>query len=563
MGSLSERCKTGGVLAATFFFASWSASIGRRRKTALVTTIAHQLTRYHPELQEEISKAIDANSDIFDKNLHTQMEVLVLTPLQKIARPVSRPGLQGAIIIDGLDECEAEQYHESSSTSSQGKPERRNAEDQREILQVLQAASLDPSFPFRIIIASRPERVFREFFDPENNDNATTFAQKLDLHEDYNADADITLFFQAQFNQIRRRYDLPSSWPPPEAFETLVANASGQFIYAATVIRFLDAGHREPPEVLLEAALKMHSAARKIASNPLEQLDALYIHILKSSPDPPLSVLWIRSIHKLNNIRYSYASNIELLLRTDPETPSSEVQHLLGNLHSLIRAPHPGNQSIIQYAFYHRSLFDFLDDPDRCRELYVEKREIDVLIWDGFIRVCASEFASALPFGSLLKNETDVIPFEGGRDNRSPYPESFLSFLARLPFAISVDLSSTHTRPTPASADWWVLLAISRKVGGSLWQIFRGVHYSVRAVLNPSKPQTETQSSFVLCPQCSWYRCKPACRIWSRAILRRLGSATWVAPGMWWPDRGNSQRSRFLSLFYKALHFKPLNRSSW
>jgi hypothetical protein len=138
---------------------------GRRRKTALVTTIAaHQLAQYHADLRKEISKAVEAKSDIFDKNLHVQMDVLILGPLQKVARRPDEPDLRGAIIIDGLDECESEQYHD---TNLRYKPLRTNAEDQMEVLQVLQAAASDPSFPFRILIASRPERVFREFFGTE------------------------------------------------------------------------------------------------------------------------------------------------------------------------------------------------------------------------------------------------------------------------------------------------------------------------------------------------------------------------------------------------------------
>ncbi|RXW23294.1 hypothetical protein EST38_g2574 [Candolleomyces aberdarensis] len=221
MGSLSERCKVGGFLAATFFFASWSASVGRRRKSAFVTTIAHQLARHHPEVREEISKAIEANSDIFNKNLYTQMDLLVLGPLRGIARRPDRPDLRGAVIIDGLDECEAEQYHDTTTAKSKYKspPPRTKDQDQLEILQVLRTASSDPSFPFRILIASRPERVFREFFDPENN--PTPFFQKLDLHEDYNADTDIGLFLEAHFSRIRRRYRLPPSWPSPQAIQTL------------------------------------------------------------------------------------------------------------------------------------------------------------------------------------------------------------------------------------------------------------------------------------------------------------------------------------------------------
>ncbi|RXW14501.1 hypothetical protein EST38_g11354 [Candolleomyces aberdarensis] len=254
MGSLADRCAANGLLGGTFFFASWSASIGRRRKTGFVTAIAHQLTQHREDLKNAISVALEKNPGIFEKNLHVQMEMLVLAPLREVVRESDGPGLQGAIIIDGVDECEAEQYHDTTSTGPRAKPVRTNAQDQLEILQVLRAASSDPCFPFRILVASRPERVFREFFDPENN--AASFAKKLDLHEDYNADADINLFFEAHFNQIRRRYGLPHSWPPPGAIQTLVKNASGQFIYAATVIRFLDMGHEEPPKALLETILE-------------------------------------------------------------------------------------------------------------------------------------------------------------------------------------------------------------------------------------------------------------------------------------------------------------------
>ncbi|KAJ2928675.1 hypothetical protein H1R20_g8419, partial [Candolleomyces eurysporus] len=381
MGSLADRCAANGHLGATFFFASWSASIGRRRKTAFVTTIAHQLAQHREELKKAISTAIEKNPGIFEKNLHVQMEILILSPVREAVCQSDGTGLQGAIIIDGLDECEAEQYHDTTTTGPRGKPARTNAQDQLEILQVLQAASSDPSFPFRLLIASRPERVFREFFDPENN--PTLLAQKLDLHEDYNADADITLFLEAQFNQIRRRHHLPLSWPPQGTIQILVEKASGQFIYASTVLRFLDMGHQEPPKVLLEAILKME-ATRKPASNPLEQLDALYMHILGSSPNPPLSIRWIRAISWMSIVGAS-ALNVNMLLQTDPE--SNEAEHLLGNLHSLIQIP-PSDRATAGYNFYHRSLLDFLRDPDRCGEWSLD--DISEFIWDRFIRACTS-----------------------------------------------------------------------------------------------------------------------------------------------------------------------------
>ncbi|KAJ2923028.1 hypothetical protein H1R20_g14066, partial [Candolleomyces eurysporus] len=380
MGSLADRCAANGVLGATFFFASWSASIGRRRKTAFITTVAHQLAKHREDLKNAVSAAIEKNPDVLEKNLHVQMETLILAPLREVVRQSEGPELRGAIIVDGLDECEAEQYHDTKITGPQATPPRTNAQDQLEILQVLQAASLDPDFPFRILIASRPEPVFREFFDPGIN---PTLAQKLDLNVEHNADADITLFLEAKFDLIRRRYSFPLSWPPPGTIQTLVENASGQFIYAATVIRLLDTRQREPPKALLDAILKV-KATRKTSSNPLEQLDALYMRILESSPDPPLSVRWIHAIDTFASWSPAYAFNVNMLLQMDPE--GNEAEHLLGTLHSLIQIPPHSNQTTTEYGFYHKSLLDFLKDPGRCGKLYVEESERRVFIWDAFVR---------------------------------------------------------------------------------------------------------------------------------------------------------------------------------
>ncbi|RXW18852.1 hypothetical protein EST38_g7013 [Candolleomyces aberdarensis] len=381
MGSLSERCKAAGVLVATFFFASWSASIGRRRKTAFVATLAHQLSRYHPNLREEISKAVDANSDVFDKNLHVQMEVLVLGPLQEITGCPDGSDIRGAIIIDGLDECEAEQYHDTAipGLGSNCPLPRSSDQDQLEILKVLQTAALHPSFPFRILIASRPEQVFREFFDPQNN--PTPFSHKLDLHEDYKVDADITLFLEAQFNRIRRRYNLPLSWPPIEAIQTLVRNASGQFIYAATVIRYVAKSPKAHPDDQLQSILEMTPTT---TSNPFEILDSLYSHILESSPDAALSVRWIRGIRSYIGSTES-AYHVNLLLETKP----GEAEYLLGSLHSLIRIPPRNAQATTKYDLYHKSLNDYLDDRDRCGRLYIQFDELIDFLWDRFNRACA------------------------------------------------------------------------------------------------------------------------------------------------------------------------------
>jgi hypothetical protein len=68
-------------------------------------------------------------------------------------------------MIDGVDECEAEQYHDPKAHVE----ERAKEDDQEEIPPSLHRAAMDPAFPFRIVVASRPELVFREFSIPKGS----------------------------------------------------------------------------------------------------------------------------------------------------------------------------------------------------------------------------------------------------------------------------------------------------------------------------------------------------------------------------------------------------------
>ncbi|RXW12955.1 hypothetical protein EST38_g12899 [Candolleomyces aberdarensis] len=265
MGSVADTCKREGVLAVTFFFSS-SASPDRRRKSAFIPTLAYQLARHLPGLKDPVAQAIQDDPLLFKKNLLVQMESLILTPLRRVAVESKRPGV---VLVDGVDECEVEEYFDSHASPRAGESiVRTKDEDQLGILQVLRDAALDPVFPFRIVIASRPERIFRDFFNNENL--KTSFAPPLTLDEKYHPNADIALFFQAKFSEIRRRYNLGPSWPSPETLATLLDQASGQFIYAATVIRYITASRHGSPHTLLDRVLKV-----------------------KSTPNPILAVKWL------------------------------------------------------------------------------------------------------------------------------------------------------------------------------------------------------------------------------------------------------------------------------
>ncbi|KAJ7817510.1 hypothetical protein B0H14DRAFT_2211737, partial [Mycena olivaceomarginata] len=66
---------------------------------------------------------------------------------------------------------------------------------------------------------------------------------------------DILRFLCDRFSDIRRRR-LPNqdaSWPSPRDLEMIVQKASGRFIYAATVVKFVDSQHYHPMEQLSTA----------------------------------------------------------------------------------------------------------------------------------------------------------------------------------------------------------------------------------------------------------------------------------------------------------------------
>ncbi|KAJ2929007.1 hypothetical protein H1R20_g8085, partial [Candolleomyces eurysporus] len=286
MGSVADTCKQGGVFAVTFFFASY-ASPDRRRKTAFIPTLAYQLTEHLPALKDPVAQAIRDKPLLFKKTLRVQMEELILAPLRRVT---VESGHQGVMLIDGLDECEAEQYFDPRASScTRESIVRTKDDDQLEILEVLRELSLDPAFPFRIVIASRPERVFREFFN--NESHKSSFAPPLILDEKYNPNADIALFLQAKFSEIRRHNNLSPSWPSPDILATLLKQASGQFIYAATVIRYLKTSRDGNLHTLLNWVLNVKPTSA--GSNPFSHLDAIYTHILQSASKPTLAVKWL------------------------------------------------------------------------------------------------------------------------------------------------------------------------------------------------------------------------------------------------------------------------------
>ncbi|RXW14353.1 hypothetical protein EST38_g11500 [Candolleomyces aberdarensis] len=365
MGSVADTCQRKGILGATHFFSSFSGSANRRSKRFLVPTLAYQFVQHKAMTQvtDRILSAVEHNPAVFDHKLEVQLDQLILEPLR--ACQEGRSAWPKVIIIDGLDECEAVQYHDEAQSSA---PRRSKEDDQIEILSVLKIAASDPDFPFRIVIASRPEHAIKRFFA----DVAKPLTRELFLDAKYNPDADMALFLESKFANIRRESRLPSSWPGEDVRQTLIANASGQFIYVATVGRFMEVSGGDPDE-LLKQVLRLPGF--KASTDALAPLDALYTHILNSSPDPPLSILCLNLIFRERCFERKDRFGGDLgpapatFVRLYLESYLGQVSYAFRNLNSLVSAPSMEDHNS-PYHLYHKSLVDFLQDRSRSGTLF-------------------------------------------------------------------------------------------------------------------------------------------------------------------------------------------------
>jgi len=345
--------KSGG-LSASFFFSRTAKK--RSTETFLIATLASQLATSIPATKPLIEGAIERDPSIFDRVLSEQMVRLVVYPLVYASlHPESSPPWPTLLVIDGLDECNG-------------------GERQAEILRILRMAllQLKSSLPtLYLLIASRPEPAIVAVFDDELSD----ITHRLVLDNTYHPDRDIAVFLRSSFADIfRRRHaqfpcmsSLPQPWPPEQVISFLVRISSGQFIFPATVIRFIDVDRKIPTaqlQLILDICGSVDSS--NFATNPFALLDELYSHVLKSSEETERAISILGAIFYLNTNQNPTLEILQALLRLEPE----DITMIFWDLHSIVHIPVFDTSPI---HFYHASLRDFLMDRHRSRNLYIDR----------------------------------------------------------------------------------------------------------------------------------------------------------------------------------------------
>ncbi|KAJ2927717.1 hypothetical protein H1R20_g9381, partial [Candolleomyces eurysporus] len=370
--TVAEKCSRLNILSSTFFFSSSDPT--RNTVSAVIPTIAYQLGSNNTTVREAISAAVTKDPLIFEKSLATQMNNLIVNPIEGLSQQISKSELAAlpyAILIDGLDECTDEQR-------------------QAELLETIDDCLLqNDTLPFRIFIASRPEWAIRSAL--EDTGYLHQKAYHIQLSDQYDAGSDIRRSLWRRLREIGRRSGdpraRPPSWPSEEDIETLVANASGQFIYAATVIKFVSE-RRSSPVDRLRTVLTWTPEDQ---AQPFAALDLLYTNIVSAAkqayeaahPDRDFLLL-LRVYQLLRSTRWTLHV-VPSLAASDEIMGLEENSHrwLISDLRSLVtaEAAPPGARLYELLHFYHKSFQDFLDSASRSKSLFVpESRAAEFVI---------------------------------------------------------------------------------------------------------------------------------------------------------------------------------------
>jgi len=159
---IAEIAAENKLLIAAFFFSRTSPP--RSTKDRLVPTLAYQLALSIPETRTHIQDAIERDPAIFYKNIPTQMDALLIKPLQA-ARIQINP-IPRLIIIDGLDECKDSRVQEA-------------------ILNAISHSFLKHNLPMMFIVVSRPELSLVNLFN--RNEPLKSIHRRLLLHSIYSS----------------------------------------------------------------------------------------------------------------------------------------------------------------------------------------------------------------------------------------------------------------------------------------------------------------------------------------------------------------------------------------
>ncbi|KAK1235003.1 hypothetical protein PQX77_001781 [Marasmius sp. AFHP31] len=341
--SIAKSFEDGGLLSSSFFF--FRSDSKRNNPAALVLTMAHDLAITTPLVRNCIEQRVSADPKILEASLEQQYRELVIAPTLMWNRQRSlwgTPVVPNIVIIDGLDECGDEPT-------------------QLRVLSIIQSTyQQTPHSPLRFLICSRPEAWIQEAFSDEP---LLQLSRNIVLDDSLEAREDIRRYYRHHFREIAtsrkyRQVRFPNPWPSERDLEILVERSCAQFVYASTLVKFIQLAYNHP---IVQLSIILDSrAVPRSSKSPYHDLDCLYHVILSANSDHDELILILVAIIVLSD-HFQYSKPCPAMIEAILGLPSGQVALTLRGMYSVLKIGDWKDP----IELYHTSFRDYLVDHDR------------------------------------------------------------------------------------------------------------------------------------------------------------------------------------------------------
>ena len=349
--TIAERMFAEGLLGASFFC---SRDFKDRSDLHFIfPTLAFQLAHKYPDFRTHLVPLLQSNPDVVDESLYSQMERLIVEPLQSA-------DVSTVIVIDALDECKDD---EPSSA----------------ILSVL--GRLVEQIPaVKFFVTGRPEPRIKSGFRLPLLVDATDIFVLHNVHPSLIGN-DIRLFLNHELSELAQRHRL-DGWPTDESVNLLCQRAAGLFVYAVATVKYLDKRFYLPDKQLATIISFPDSTGYEGKTS----LDALYLWILEEAfrVDDPVIYSMVRSI----------MGTVVSLVNPLPPSGIAELVGLetrvvlpfLTSINSLLVLDEDPTRPVKPF---HKSFPDFISDPSRCTDtrFYISPEHLHFKLIASCLRV--------------------------------------------------------------------------------------------------------------------------------------------------------------------------------
>ena len=338
--SICNRLDADGRLAASFF-CSRSAGGGRNNARNIVPTIVFQLAYHVQGFMRELCDVLRM-PDRTTQSIAKQLQQLLWRPLSSAFETpgVSRSGeLPPIIVIDGLDECldtGAQQFVQS----------------------LLRRFEHDHPVHLRFLLLSRSERHIGIPIDA-----STVNVSRLQLHSLQHSDVsrDIRRYVESGFYEMSSRRDWGIEWYTEDDIECIVIQANVLFIYAATVLKYLEES-RFRPEKRLDILRQMGLTATTKKTGALRPLHLLYSIILQNlGKTDDLEAFEVDLVRNILFIISSSPTPLSIPVISDLlQSEVAEVKACIGSLSSVVLVPPEPEEKAQPVKVLHASFPEFV-----------------------------------------------------------------------------------------------------------------------------------------------------------------------------------------------------------